>query len=507
MARFIVSHRLAGKKPTAAAASQSALDSSVGLLAKFTNIEQDNRPASETERRVLHIEGDPVDIQSRREEFGSDVLIEPEVLRTPAVALPEAAAAALSLQGEHPPASGIGNLFHTTVLGNGKPLEGAKVTLIFGSRTGAGAGTRLEATVSGDGKLALAYDPTLFFPSLMLIRPLNGVWQGWVNNPQTGTTIDLPALPKSGPVGWWHQVQGMLRDSPDRGAGIKVGVVDTGVGPHPYLDHVQRLGSMINGNLNSAPGETDDGENHGTHVCGIIGARPAQESGDYAGIASGADLMCIRVFPHGGGANQGDIAEAIDHLSQNGADLINLSLGGPQPSGIERDSILAAIEAGTLCVCAAGNAYNQPLYYPAAYPETVSVSALGLLGAAPAGTEAANCVPSRLDHFGPGGLFVANFTNIGAGLVCTAAGVGIISTVPVRNSVAAPYLDMSGTSMASPVTCASLASLLSQDQAYKNLPRNTSRAQRASATLLASVRQLGLNQLYVGCGLSQAWPS
>ena len=504
MARFIVSHRLAGKRDRAV--SQAALNDSVSSFEAFADVEKDTAPDSEQERRVLHIEADAVEIQSRRAEFGQDVLIEQEVLRYPAVALPAAAGVTITLQGLQPPAAGIGALFEATILGGGKPLQGASVTFILASLSG-GAGTNMASKTGQDGKISFAYNSSLYIPNLLLIEPLNGFWQGWQVSPQTNSTYDLPALPKAGPLGWWHNVQGMLTAAPERGAGIKVGVVDTGVGPHPYLTHVQRLGSVINGVEDENPDATNDSGTHGTHVCGIIGARPAKESGDYEGIAPAADLMCLRVFPPNAGANQGDIAEAIDQLSLKGADLINLSLGGPDPSDIEHDALLAALDVGSLCVCAAGNGYSHPLYYPAAYPETVSVVALGLIGSAPAGTEAANCMPSQPSLFGPNGLYVGNFNNAGLTLVCSASGVGIISTVPVRNSVPAPYLDMSGTSMASPMACASLATLLSHDQTYRSLPRDITRAQRASATLLASLKQLGMNPMYVGRGLSQGWPS
>jgi subtilisin family serine protease len=300
----------------------------------------------------------------------------------------------------------------------------------------------------------------------------------------------------------------MFTSSTDRGTGIRIGIADTGVGPHPYLEHVRNLGSILNGVRDSSISSGTDIESHGTHVSGLIAARPAIGSGGYAGLAEGAELVSIRIFTQDSGADQGDIAEAIETLSlTESADIINLSLGGTLPSSIEQDAIRVALENGTLCIVSAGNGYNQPVMYPAAYPEVIAVSAVGMLGADPPGTVAANCVPSRGDQFALGGLYLGNFSNIGPQIACAAPGVGIISAVPASAEHEAPYSDMSGTSLAAPIVCASLATLLSQYSAYGMMPRDVSRAQCAAAVLAASLRPLGLNPIYTGGGLCQGWPS
>jgi len=119
---------------------------------------------------------------------------------------------------------------------------------------------------------------------------------------------------------------------------------------------------------------------------------------------------------------------------------------------------------------------------------------------------AGHCAPQDPSLFTPGGLFVANFSNIGPELFCAAPGVGIISTVPATKDAPAPYADMSGTSMASPAACAALATLLGVDETYKQMPRSIERAQRASLVLISYLAPLGLTQASAGWGLSQAWP-
>jgi subtilisin family serine protease len=191
-------------------------------------------------------------------------------------------------------------------------------------------------------------------------------------------------------------------------------------------------------------------QTHGTHVSGIIGARPPADSSDFAGIAPGCDLYVGRIFTETGGGNQGDVANAIDALcEQHSADIINMSLMGA-PSSIEHDAIILAFEKGAVCVCAAGNQDGSPAGSPAAYPQSIAVSALGLPNTAPLNSMPALNTPAQPDRFGYGAIFLATFSNIGPHILCMAPGNGIISTIPANKHDPAPYADMSGTSMAAP---------------------------------------------------------
>jgi subtilisin len=259
------------------------------------------------------------------------------------------------------------------------------------------------------------------------------------------------------------------------------------------------VGAFINGQHDPQGG--GDVDSHGSHVCGIIGAKPAAP-GQFSGIAPGCGLLCARVFPDAdSGADQGDIVLAIDELSRNRqADLINMSLGAKQASQIEHDGIIDALERGTLCVCAAGNSAGPP-EWPGRFPESVAVSAVGLEGWGPPGTLASTRLPEDPAEFGNDHFYLANFSCFGDEIACTAPGVGILSTVPERFGLAAPYAAMDGTSMASPAACGALAVLLAGSSDYKQLPRDRTRAEMARRLLAGACRDLGLAARFQGRGM------
>src|SRR5262249_28385815 len=169
------------------------------------------------------------------------------------------------------------------------------------------------------------------------------------------------------------------------GGNSEGGVTYTGVGPHRNLTHAMQIGAYINGQR-LPPAAATDVDAHGTHVSGTIGARPLN-AGDYGGIAPGCELFVARIFPGPEtGASNADIANAIDALSRDHkVDLINLSLGATTPSEVVHDALIDAVERGTLCVCAAGND-GAAVNFPAAFPEALAVTALGVAGWAPPGS-------------------------------------------------------------------------------------------------------------------------
>ena len=100
-------------------------------------------------------------------------------------------------------------------------------------------------------------------------------------------------------------------------------------------------------------------------------------------------------------------------------------------------------------------------------------------------------------------LFLAAFSCFGTNLACAAPGVGIVSTVPDRGTQKGLYMEMDGTSMASPAACGVLAVILSKDAAYLASPRDISRTTVARNLLAQHCKPIGLAVKYEGRGLPQ----
>lgn len=155
------------------------------------------------------------------------------------------------------------------------------------------------------------------------------------------------------------------------GRGVTVAVIDTGIDmDHPDF-RPKRIASGFNVINPSAPPRDDNG--HGTHVAGIVAAASSNGKG-IAGVAPRATILPIKVCNSGGFCNDYDIAAGTRYATNNGADVINLSLGlGLVTSKTEEGArrIRAEVEraraAGIVVVAAAGN-FSLPICQdPGAY--------------------------------------------------------------------------------------------------------------------------------------------
>lgn len=497
MAKYVMANRRSGMfHEYEKRASRASLETSFhSMLAGNVELIGDTNPADDRQRRVMFFEAEPAEIEAKKTCMPPDVMLEPEILHYTDVGQGFYAGYSpfVTIAERLPVASGA--TLAATLIGSANPLVGVEVTLFL--RGAGGLARKLTAISTSQGKVKFNYSP-IWTPTVLVAVPSGGFWSVVVRGPEDGVTVIVPPLPQDGPLAWWHAALGIGNPDPARGTGIKVGVIDTGVGPHGCLPHVISVGSFIDGSFDLLGGA--DADSHGTHVSGTIGARPVNQP-DFMGIAPGVDLFCARVFPPGGGANQGDIADAIDSLSKDyQVDLINLSFGAPTASEIERDAIRDALERGTLCICAAANSAG-PVEFPAAFPESVAVSALGLEGWGPDGTLASTRQPMEIEKFGSDRMFLANFSCFGQEIDCCAPGVGIISTIPEKHGLVVPYGAMDGTSMASPAACGALAAILATAPDFQSLPRDISRAERARALLKANCRDVGLKAIYQGRGI------
>jgi len=508
MPQYVLLNRRSGKyTETAKIASRASVQATLSMLST-ARVLSDDRPEDPTARHVVLLDADADQVASIRAKLPPDSILEPVVRRHLHMKTP------VEFQGNIPRAANAvttaaavkskAKPYTVTIKAGGKPLAGIDVMIYLRDPSGGGSTDTLKTDAKG--KISYNVGPG-FQVSFVEPIPYAGAWIMFAAAPASGSTIECLPIPKAKPggSGWWHESMGVDVKNAARGAGIKVGVIDTGCGPHANLKHVTLVGAFVDGQILPAA-EAKDVAEHGTHTTGIIGARPTA-SGDFAGIAAGCDLFHARVFKSenpGDGPTQADIVNAIDSLSRDHAcDLINMSLGGGPPTESEEDAIRDALQRGTLCICSAGND-GGAINYPAAYSECAAVSALGLVGWAPAGTFSSNNRPHDAQRMGQDNLFLATFSSFGPALACAAPGVGIVSTVPDRNGYKRAYMEMDGTSMASPAACAALAVVLSGDAAYKALPRNGSRAERARLVLAQNCKPFGLPVKYEGRGLPTA---
>jgi subtilisin family serine protease len=244
------------------------------------------------------------------------------------------------------------------------------------------------------------------------------------------------------------------------GAGVTIAVVDSGVdynhedlagniwtnlGEIPddgidnegngFVDDVRGYDFM--GPFFTSPTEDNDPIDvlgHGTHVAGIAAA----EDNDIGvlGVAPDATIMPVRVLDDQGAGFDSTISMGIRYATDNGADIINMSLGGLFPSAMMRDAVQYALDAGVTVVAASGNEFLYSLpSYPAGIPDVVSVAA------------------ADKKTLGETKTWWSNWGNVDF----LAPGESVLSSVPYTSSSDPKYLRFSGTSMASPHVAGALA--------------------------------------------------
>lgn len=274
--------------------------------------------------------------------------------------------------------------------------------------------------------------------------------------------------------------------------GVKVAVLDTGVGPHPDLVVSGGENTVLGGN----PADYhDNGDQHGTHVAGIIAARGTAPNGR-TGVASDATIFSFCVFDQGQSASNFAIAKAIDRAAQMGCHLINMSLGGGSLDPAISFAIADARSMGVAVIVASGNDGRKPVSFPGNDPRAIAVSAMGRKGTFP------NDSVDSGDVMGPFGKnsddFVAGFSNVGSEIGVTGLGVGIISTVPPKG-----YAVMSGTSMACPAVVGMTARLLSKNPAIMTATADQNRSDSIIKLLFAAAESMGFATNMEGHGLPQ----
>jgi subtilisin len=238
------------------------------------------------------------------------------------------------------------------------------------------------------------------------------------------------------------------------GEGIVVAVLDTGVDRnHEDLKsniwkntrEIEGNGKDDDGNgyvddvygwnFDSNNNNTIDVAGHGTHVSGTIAAEKNDKGA--TGVAYNSKIMAVKVLDDSGSGSYDSIAKGIHYAVDNGAKVINMSLGGGSSNQVMQEALQYASSKGTIVVMAAGNSGSASPIYPARYAKDTGI--------------AVGAVDKNGDQ--------ASFSNRSGNdqlTYVTAPGVSIYSTVPNNG-----YENYSGTSMASPHVAGVVALMLS----------------------------------------------
>jgi subtilisin family serine protease len=242
-------------------------------------------------------------------------------------------------------------------------------------------------------------------------------------------------------------VDGTVREA----SAVNVAVIDTGIDlSHPDLDAVSGIDC-------TGSGTARDGNGHGTHVAGIIGAR--NNGSGAVGVAPGTRLWAVRVLGSNGSGLTSQVICGIDWVTSTRTDsdpdndiaVANMSLGSGAPPSDNcgrtvgdamHIAICNSVAAGVTYVVAAGNSgADEQRFVPASYPEVITVTAAADFDGLPGG-RGGSCA-STADDTRAG---FSNYATRAADVARTIAAPGVC----IRSTYPGGYATMSGTSMASP---------------------------------------------------------
>lgn len=264
---------------------------------------------------------------------------------------------------------------------------------------------------------------------------VNGIWDAFHDTGETLVPNDTYFngyqwnMTKIDGPGAWFVTQG--------GSGTRIAILDTGI----KSSHEDLSGKVVASKNFTTSKTVDDKYGHGTHVAGIAAAVTNNGKG-VAGVGFKCSLMNGKVLGDNGSGQWSWIASGIIWAADNGAKVINMSLGGSSGSQAISDAVDYAWNNGVVVVAAAGNEETDAPSYPAFYSNVIAVAAT-----------------DQNDNR-------ASFSNFGSWVDVAAPGVSILSSY-IRYRP--PYVFMSGTSMASPHVAGLAGLLASQGRGNANI--------------------------------------
>jgi subtilisin family serine protease len=249
-------------------------------------------------------------------------------------------------------------------------------------------------------------------------------------------------------------------------AAVKVAVLDTGVDD----THSELAGKVTQGpNYTSSPAA--DSYGHGTEVSGVIAGR-TNNNYFMASLGWNTSILAVKVLDDTGSGDSVSIAQGIRWATDNGAQVINMSLSGPSASSAVSNAVAYAISHNVVVVAAAGNDSSSVPTYPASYPGVISVAAT-----------------DRNDN-------LANYSNRGPWVTMAAPGSGILTISPGEK-----YAVVSGTSFAAPEVAAAAALVLAA-RPGASVAETTARLTTGSDTLASLAGSVLTGRLNAGRAVS-----
>ncbi|MCB5165848.1 S8 family peptidase [Streptomyces bambusae] len=229
------------------------------------------------------------------------------------------------------------------------------------------------------------------------------------------------------------------------GKGVKVAVLDTGVDQtHPDLKGLEVAQKNF-----SDSGDSNDRFGHGTHVASIVAGSGAKSAGRRKGVAPGVRLLDGKVLGDDGWGTDSSIVGGMQWAVDQGAKVVNMSLGGGDEAAVDpKEAAIARLSGKALFVVSAGNAGDEPgtIASPGSSPAALTVGAVDK--------------QDRLADFSSRGPTAAGVSKPDI----TAPGVDISAAASTQGTPpdTTGYVAMSGTSMAAPHVAGSAALVLQQ---------------------------------------------
>ncbi|MGB5257086.1 MAG: S8 family peptidase, partial [Woeseiaceae bacterium] len=306
------------------------------------------------------------------------------------------------------------------------------------------------------------------------------------------------------------------------GSNVGIAVLDTGISKHGDLaDNILQYSflkgaypepQIVNGEIavfnDSA---RDDKFGHGTHVAGVLSGSGKDSSGEYKGTAAGATVLALQVLDQDGGGSMSDVMAALDWLLTYGSyfdiRVVNLSLGKGISESNTTDPLVIAVEklwdAGMVVVVAAGNEGFSGSMTVTSPGNSRKVITVGSLTDSGTGTDYSDDYVSSFSSRGPTiGDYVLKPDLL-------APGNRVVASIPSQSKLAIAltqrikrcarldcgndYLEMSGTSMATPLVSAAAALMLDKDPSLTPAT--------VKARLMRSARKLDADPSEAGAGL------